>query len=412
MTCSTLTLSSSLATVSPSPWQMTVLKAASYLTDPICKTQESYYLYASGQREGLTETFEQAFTLLVIGVLANAALALFTTPLGALLRYIVVLSCPEKHLFIEREGSAKILPADRTLTMLSYNVCFMPGGYAETDGGVTPPSYNNRERVQKNIDRIKQKDWDPDILCLYEVPDICDAAFLSEQLSDYPYIIPMAGPKTVGPSSMMYVASKYPIDRNSITFTPFTKGEELTGRAAHSEKGLLSFDLANCPVSIVSTHLQHSEIPEQATPEDEKSRPKQMERIAQKIKNLHEKGKIVIFTGDLNNQEKELLPTMEALELIRSSVQEPSTNTLRFLHRGQNVAGKPTWGGDAWCTKFMGRTSSKDLVLDYTFVSEEAEIMTEIHQVGFDSEKPPLEQRDALSDHCALLSRITLPLSV
>ncbi len=100
MTCSTLTLSSSLATVSPSPWQMTVLKAASYLTDPICKTQESYYLYASGQREELTETFEQAFTLLVIGVLANAALALFTTPLGALLRYIVVLSCPEKHLFI------------------------------------------------------------------------------------------------------------------------------------------------------------------------------------------------------------------------------------------------------------------------------------------------------------------------
>ena len=87
-----------------------------------------------------------------------------------------------------------------------------------------------------NIEKIKR--LNPDVAGILEVLDIRDAAYLSSKLPEYPFIIPVAGVSGIGPSSMMYIVSKYEIVEDSIEFIPFEKETELTGRAKYSEKGI------------------------------------------------------------------------------------------------------------------------------------------------------------------------------
>jgi hypothetical protein len=230
------------------------------------------------------------------------------------------------------------------------------------------------------------------------VGDICDAEYISSQLPEYPFIIPVAGVRAVGPSSMMYIASKYEIAEDSITFVPFEKGTELTGRAQFSEKGFLSFDIKsrgekNAFATIVSTHLQHSEVPEKPEALDILSREIQMRKIAQHIQKKVVGGGSVIFTGDLNAPEEEIEACL-------------AKHQIHWLKRDPAVHGKSTWGGDLWCAKLMNKPASKDLCLDYVFIAGKAvEIFTKIIGTGYCGAE---FRREAGSDHDLLLSTITV----
>jgi hypothetical protein len=197
---------------------------------------------------------------------------------------------------------------------------------------------------------------------------------------------------------MMYVASKYAIVEESIEFVPFIKGAELTGRAQFSEKGFLSFDIkskgkSRAFASVISTHLQHSEAP--ATPEesDRVARTAQINKISKQLQKKIRQGHNVIFTGDLNQSEEELNSFL-------------TQRQINWLRRDTSVVGKPTWDGDHWCAKLMGKPSSGAQVLDYTFIAGKTDsISTKIMGTGYSS----LEfRRQAKSDHHLLFSTITV----
>jgi len=378
-------------------WETTTkvaaLKVASYLTDPICKVREYFYTFYI-LHETCKTTSQKAMNImwLTFGMIGFAILTPFTAPIGAAIRGIVSTLESRPYIYLKRDGKGKILPDDKKITLVSHNQCYMPAGFSITDGQVTPAS--DRKRMDANIQKLKCTK--ADILCIYEVPDICDAEYISSQLIEYPFVIPVAGIRGVGPSSMMYVASKYEID--SIEFVPFKKDTELTGRARFSEKGFLSFDIKSCGnktpfATVISTHLQHSEIPAAPISDDTKSRAIQMNKIANHIKTKIKQGHAVIFTGDLNQNETELKTFLK-------------TRQINWLRRDPLVEGKTTWDGDQWCAKLTRKPVSGSLVLDYTFIAGKAtSISTQIMDTGYSG----LEfRKDATSDHALLFSTITV----
>ena len=375
--------------------KIVALKIASHLSEPICKVREyfyTFYILNETCRASAQKVMKAAF--LTLGIALSAVLTPFTAPLGAAVRGIVAAVEAKPFIYLGEAGQGKALPLDRKITLVSHNQCYMPAGYSITDGQVTPSS--DRARMNANIQKIKE--LAPDIVCLFEVPDICDACYISSQLPEYPFVIPVAGIRAVGPSSMMFIASKYEIAKDSIEFVPFAKGTELTGRARFSEKGFLSFDIKSRGerssfATIVSTHLQHSEIPSQPTKGDKIARAAQMNKIARKIQAKIEQGAAVIFTGDLNQEEEELNAFLVA-------------NRISWLRRDPSVEGKATWGGDKWCADLAGKPASGSLVLDYSWIAGKAtEISTRIIGVGFSGSEFKLE---ASSDHDLLFSAITV----
>jgi len=375
--------------------KITALKLASYLTEPICKVREYFYtFYILNETSTNTAQKVNQAVFLTLGIFAFSALAPFTAPMGAAIRGLVSTFETKPFIYIERERLGKTLPEDKKITLVSHNQCYMPAGYSITDGQVTPPSDKNR--MNANLQKIKA--FNPDIICLYEVPDICDAAYISSQLPEYPFLIPVAGVRAIGPSSMMYVASKYEIAKDSIAFVPFVKNLELTGRAKYSEKGVLSFDLVSrgsqAPLAtIISTHLQHSEIPEHPDTNEKMARDMQMQKIAHQIKTKVEQNGTVIFTGDLNQDETELNAFLHR-------------HQIHWLQRDPAVQKKTTWDGDKWCAQLMGKPSSGPLVLDYTFIAGKARaISTKVLGTGYSGLK---FRKTATSDHNLLFSTITL----
>lgn len=375
--------------------KIAALKLASYLTEPICKVREYFYTFYILDEvcKNTIEKITKAF-FLALGIFVFSVLTPFTAPLGALIRGIVSTFESKPYIYLERDGKSKILPEDKKITLVSHNPCYMPAGYCITDGQVVPAS--DKERINANL--LKIKSLNPDIVCLYEVPDICDAEYISSLLSEYPFLIPVAGVRAIGPSSMMYIASKYEIAKDSIAFVPFVKGIELTGRAQYSEKGFLSFDIQSQglkkPIAtIISTHLQHSEIPDFPDHDEKKARAMQMKKIALLIETKVAQNAAVIFTGDLNQDENELNDFLEK-------------HQVNWLRRDLTVQGLPTWGGDKWCADLMNKPSSGPLTLDYTFIAGKATaIATSIINVGYSG----LEFRPkATSDHDLLFSTITV----
>jgi hypothetical protein len=375
--------------------KIAALKVASCLTEPICKVREYFYtlhILNKTCKSTIQKVIKVAF--LVLGIFVFSLLTPFTAPVGALVRGMVSTFEAKPYIYLEREGKGKVLPEDKKITLISHNQCYMPAGYCITDGQVTPAS--DKERMNANLQKIKA--LNPDVVCLYEVPDICDAGYISSQLPEYQFLIPVAGVRAIGPSSMMYVASKYEIAKDSIRFVPFVKGTELTGRAQYSEKGVLSFDIlsrgSKAPVAtIISTHLQHSEIPANPENDERKARAIQMNKIANQIKVEVEQNGAVIFTGDLNQEESELNAFLDQ-------------HQINWLRRDPAVQGTPTWGGDKWCADLMGKPPSGPLTLDYTLIAGKATaISTRIIGTGYSG----LEFRpEATSDHDLLFSTITV----
>lgn len=368
------------------------LKVASYFTEPICKVREYFYsLYILDETCGSTAEKISKAALLVLGIAVCVLLTPFTAPIGALIRCVVIAVSSKPYAYLNKKGTGKVLPEDKKITVVSHNQCYVTAGYAITDGQVTP----GRSRMKDNIQKVKA--LDPDIICLYEVQDICDADYISSKLPEYPFIIPVAGPRAIGPSSMMFVASKYQIAKKSISFVPFVKGVEVTGRAQYSEKGFLSFDIVSHGskdpfATIISTHLQHSEIPTMPNDEERDSRKKQLNKISNQIQAKSNLGHAVVLTGDLNLEEPELNAFLD--------------NSNIDLRRDPAVVGQVTWGGDKWCSDLMGKPFSNPLVLDYTMIAGKAsEISTQILGTGYSS----FEFRPkATSDHNLLLSTITI----
>jgi endonuclease/exonuclease/phosphatase family metal-dependent hydrolase len=370
-------------------WTVAVFRLASYLTDPVCQCHERYRRIAvvdalhPHARRGANLARKLS---LVMDLLGYAALAMVSTAPGIALRSVA--SRWQKHAYLYCSGKApeKTLPTDRIFSILSWNVCCVGGGYPITDGGVLPwPA-----RIERIADTIRRQD--ADVVCLYETFDLRAACHLRDRMlaSGYVHCYYNIAPRGLGVNSGILVASKYGL-RNP-EFTPFPVGT-LVGRTKSATKGVFGFDLqsnGHTFARVYSTHLQHSEECMYPTPAERAGRAAQMQIVVGRVDALV-RGCTVV-TGDLNLDDEE----------YRASAWQH-----RFSKQDVYRDPRRTWGGDAFCASLVGKRVSTPLNLDHTMLAAGTgrALRTSLVDPGYDALQ---FSRDALSDHGALLSEISV----
>ncbi|PWU14885.1 MAG: hypothetical protein C5B45_03800 [Chlamydiae bacterium] len=353
---------------------------ASLLTEPICKAHELFrrlcLVDVLNPTASKTSNWVRKF-FLGMGLVVSSFLSIGTAIPGAALRGII--SHLEKEPFIYYQGKLPDQDLKDHFSLLSWNICCIGGGYSISDGGVMPWSF----RIDNIITKIQEED--PDILALYEVMDTAAGFYLYEKLQEkYAHFYFNLGPRAIGPSSGIFIASK--TEMTNPEFTPFPK-QMLVGRTKISEKGVFSFDIyvGEKKVKIYATHLQHSEQPQYPTQEEIEARKAEMELIIKKVS--RDSGHVIV-TGDLN---------LDNTEYAHSAWKE----TFQGVSFDEN--GSRTWGGDEFCAEMVGKRDSGPLNLDYTLITKGSEIKakTSLIETGYDDTTFTIE---ALSDHRGLLS--------
>lgn len=361
---------------------------ASYLSDPLLKAHSwrwqipiTHKLHENASRVEICVRK----AMYGLGAVTTGLCSVASSTAGVLLRHTFINI--QKHPFLHCTGQAPEKSFNDQFSLLSWNLCCIPGGYPITDGSVLPWNY----RI-KNIIQAIQKE-NKDVVCLCEIFDIHTAHDLIKGLaSSYTHFYYCVGPKTVGPSSGLFIASKFRIEDPSFAVFP---REALCGRAKFSNKGVFSFDIKNesgQQVRIFATHLGHSEVPNNPTLEELTARKKELDLILNEME--QHKHKIQILTGDLN---------MDPIEFQNNKMDE-------LFDRGLIKSVGATWGGDKYSAEnIVGKKGSDPTTLDYTMIrhSQElnASITTTYLETGFDGEDFRLH---ALSDHKGLCSEITL----
>ena len=364
-----------------------VFRVASYLTDPICKCHELMrrlhlvdHLHPTAMKVA-----NVARKMLLVGAMAVCAFtALFTTLPGIALRGMGVYLQKEPFIHWKGDHKDKILPSDRTFSLLSWNICCVGAGYSISDGGVMPWRF----RIDAIVDKILKKD--ADVNCLYETMDTSSAFYIAEKLQQngYSHIYFNIGPKAVGASSGIMVASKYAIKNPQFTQFPL---DSLVGRTKHAAKGVFGFDLQSKGktfATVFATHPQHSAEPSYPTDEEIEARRKQMKIILEQVDKV--KDRCVVVTGDLNLDDEEY---------------RKSPWSSRFQKGDTFHDPDYTWGGDKVCAGIMSQRPSLPSNLDHTMVKAGSarSIRTSLVKTGYVG---TLFKEKALSDHAGLFSQI------
>jgi endonuclease/exonuclease/phosphatase family metal-dependent hydrolase len=384
-------LSLSLTQKSDTHWRekgfTALYMVASKLTDPICNAHQLYrqILIVDALHPDASPCARwMKKSALLFGSSAYSFLSLFTTLPGIELRYLALSLQKRPYLYFRGEAEEKQL-TESSLSLLSWNLCCPSGGYAITDGGVLPWQY----RIHQLTHAILSQD--ADVVCLNEIFDIQTAWRLIAGLKEaYTHFYFNMGPKAVGLSSGLFVASKVKVA--DCLFIQFPQ-ETFDGRAKHCGKGFFSFDIQQEErsfVRIFSTHFQHSEIPEYPTCGELNARKQEMEIILKCMQQIQDKP--CILTGDLNSEEREL----DAFDWKR-----------RF-DEGEIEGSGFTWGGDQFCSSLVGKPISSPLNLDHTMVMKKsscAVLRTHYVETGFDGAD---FNPQAISDHKGLLTQITV----
>lgn len=365
----------------PNFFKKQVFQLASYLTDPICKVHELfrrlYIIDTLHPTASKTSKWARKF-FISIGMIIASFVSIATTVPGICLRGMA--SHLEKEPFLYYQGALQDKQLKKVFSLLSWNICCIAGGYCISDGGVMPWPF----RIDKIIMKIREAD--ADVLSLYEVMDLTAGFYLYEKLQEkYAHFYFNVGPRAIGPSSGIFIASKFKI--TSPTFIPFAK-QMLVGRTKMAEKGVFFFNIQTQDknVKIYTTHLQHSEEPQYPTHEEVQARKKEMNLIMEKV---HQETGNVILTGDLNLDEKEYRHSCWS-----KYFQQVSLNS-------------KTWGGDRFCAEMLGKRISSSLNLDYTLTTKKSDLHISTCLVSSDYDDATFTI-DALSDHRGLLSRFEI----
>jgi len=359
-------------------------QVASKLTDPICCAHQLYrqtfiidvlHPEESKLEKGLRKG------LLILESAVHSFFSLFTTVPGMEIRFIAHLLQNKPYIYFAGEAEEKQL-ADTSISLLSWNLCCVSGGYSITDGGVLPWPYRMPQLTSALLAQ------DADIVCLYEIFDIQTALRLFQGLKNiYSHFYFNINPNPVGLSSGLYIASKVKlVDPEFISFPK----PSFDGRAKHCKKGFFSFDVQKDQKSfarIYMTHLQHSEVPKNPTEGEVNARRQAMSLILTHMQKFNDR--VCVLTGDLNLEEKEY----------------QISGWKNIFEQGVIEGLGCTWGGDQFCSGLTDKPFSSPLNLDYTMVMKNscAMIRTSYIETGFEGTS---FNPEAISDHKGLLSII------
>lgn len=361
-------------------------QAGSYLTEPACKIHEFYRRIQvvdalSPDANALSNSIQKI--AVCVGMFGWFSLAIFTTLPGIALRILGSHLMKKPFIYMQGESTDKALPSDRSFSLLSWNICGINGGFPISDGGVLPLVF----RIDDILSKIVEKN--ADVNCLYETFDIKDATYVCEELkkNGYNHFYFNIGPKAIGVTSGILIASKYSIKNSEFTLFP---QDTLIGRTQYAAKGVFAFDLESQDQSfarVYSTHLHHSVEPQFPQPEEVESRRRQMHIIIDKVNTVRDR--CIVVTGDLNLDDEEY---------------RASSWQSRF-HKEDVFHGHKTWGGDEFCAKLLGQKISEPLNLDHTMIlrGTARSISTSLVETGFE---PAVFKANALSDHAGIFSWI------
>ncbi len=363
-------------------------QAASYASDPLCYAHQSFREICVVDSVNPHSSFVTNLAkkvALFIGITGWISLAFFTSLPGVALRFLGKQLQTVPYLYEQTCKVSKVLPSDRSFSLLSWNICGIPGGLSISDGGVL----NWKYRLDAIVAKIIEKD--ADVNCLYEVFDTQMAFYICEALKKRGYtdFYFNMHPREVGLSAGIFVASKYAVKNPQFTLFP---QDSLVGRTKLAAKGVFQADLESQGAvfaSVFATHLQHSEEPKFPSAEEISARSKQMQIIVDKINQVRDR--CVAVAGDWNLDDRE----------YAAAPWRP------LFQKGDIGIIEKTWGGDEFCAKLAGRRPSSPLNLDYTvFLRGTARsIVTSLVKTGFD---PTVFKKEALSDHAGQFSRIQL----
>ena len=265
--------------------QKKMFLAASLLTDPVCLAHETFrqiqVVNHENSQDKIIRKLVEKF-LLTLRLIFYGSLALVTTMPGVVLRFLAIKLQGKAFLSYNSEDTIKETTFEnRKITLLSWNVCFLGGGYSISEGGVFPWRERIDRIIQKNLEPQEDSKKSPDVVCLYETFDTSAAFHIVKRLKKegYNHIFWNIGPKTFGVSSGILVASRFKIINPE--FTPFPL-DTLVGRTKGTTKGVFSFDVEykkDTYAKIFSTHLQHSELPKFPTIDETIARESQMRLI-------------------------------------------------------------------------------------------------------------------------------------
>lgn len=330
----------------------------SKLTDPVCKCSE----YFARIRIAFINGTILKIIPLAIGFLFFGSLALFLTPLGAIMRGLGY-KIRKNPFFLLYGTEPQIREGRGPLKVVSINVCGVGGQYCFTDGGV--PSWPNR--IEGQIKKILEQTGDA--ISILECFDIEEALYYYNKMKDrYHCFAFLPGGGSVSEiTGAMFFASKY---KTKVTFTPFSK-DILSDRTQHQTKGIFRFQLYDGeePIAtIYALHLQHSERPAYPTVEhdnirgEKECRREEMRLVRQQIEEeiQEQRGNYpILVIGDLNCDDLELREIIE--EVFATS--EYTLNEGRIINPEVR-----TYAGDEPCVVQRGGIGSPPLNLDHSLV--------------------------------------------
>lgn len=361
---------------------------ASYASDPIDNAHRSF------REICVVDTLNPTSCILVnlakktalcIGIVGWISLAVFTSLPGVALRFLGRQLQTVPYFFEQGSSVGRVLPSDRSFSLLSWNICAIPGGLSISDGGVL----HWRHRIDAVIAKIVEKN--ADVNCLYEVFDVQTAFYICDELKKRGYVDFCFNmePKEIGISSGIFIASKYKIKDPQFTLFP---QDALVGRTKLASKGVFQGNLESGGgifASVFATHMQHSEEPEFPTDVEIAARKKQMHLIIDKVNQVRDR--CVVVTGDWNLDDKEY----------------NAASWRHLFQKGDAGIADKTWGGDGFCARLVGRRTSGPLNLDHTAVvrGSARSIVTSLVGTGFDHND---FKAAALSDHAGQLSTIAV----
>ncbi|MFI5334889.1 MAG: hypothetical protein ACHQT8_07005 [Chlamydiales bacterium] len=305
----------------------------------------------------------------------------------------IVMACVSREPFIHASGgeAEARLRAGRVVKIDMQNIACVAGGFVYTDAGLLPW----QERIPKIADQILK--CDSDVCIRLETFDTGSAFYLRDRLHGRyaHFYFNIGGVKVLGPSSGIFVASKFAICDPE--FTQFTSDMKVE-RTRFVALGVFGFTLMSDQtpfMRVFVTHLQPSQETSFPTSSEKACREKEMRLIGNKIDQV--KGMPVIFAGDMN---------MDRLVFNTTYGKRFEQGVLLWHEIDHAKKTLKTWGGDALSAMVSGHRISMEHDLDFIAAVKGSvkQLRTALAPTDFKAS----QLTTASSDHAGLVSTIKL----
>ncbi|HSX13100.1 MAG TPA: endonuclease/exonuclease/phosphatase family protein [Chlamydiales bacterium] len=379
-----------------------LLQCARWVTKPMWWTTEQVLRIVMpiipGKYDQCTDKTDEIIYRILKGFIAIPSITV-TIPLGfasCIPRFIG--TCLQKEDFVHLKGNIEVSPSflKKKFTVLSMNICGMPGGLSLIFGGVPPLN----SRISRIVERILAAN--ADVVLLQEVHDEDGAYELYDRLKNkYSDFYLNIGTQATTLNSGLFACIK------SKTVNPsFSSFKEIEGSHRSVNKGCFNFTIGSkeAPIAhIFHAHLQPSPDDMNPTSSEKKTRQLELQHILRKMHSIPNRmfDAPIVLAGDMNiaygseEYNDSILSNHFITSYDESGFQE--TCAISFTQY--------VWTYSSEKRNLLDR--DRCITLDYTVVLKQDQDIQE-HKVEtflaktFDTSKPEL----ALSDHNAILSKI------